>query len=411
MYWLANTLFYPLRMASALSIIVFTAGFSLAAISWGVGVWLAVILLFAVVQYAFVLVDASARGQPEPPNLDAITLNPLYDRRPACLLLAGFVLWGVNGSVQRELGDGASYALIAAALVLAPAAIASMAATGRAASAVNVEYLIGVVVALGRYYLAALAGIGLITLAAISITAWDWPMPLRIAAWLYLYFLSAHLLGVMVYQGRDRVGFQPDKSPERDAEVEQARQLHARKACLSQIYETKAQSTDESLRRLHACAAQAPDPLVAEGWFFEQLISWPDAAMALAFGRPYIDHLMRLQQADVALEVCQACLALEPRFRPAQASDTIALAQTAERLNHYTVAAQLLSDFTTRFPQDPAAPAALLSHATLSFRPTGQPTAAFASMRLLLQRFPGSRENPQVMALARELREAHRPRA
>ncbi len=411
MHWLLNTLLYPLRMACALAIIALTAGFSLAAFSWGFGAWLGILLVFATVQYSFSLIDASARGQPEPPNVEAITLNPLYDRRPAFLVLTGLVVWGLATWLQGTVGDWASRTLTAIAILLAPAVIASMAATGRAARALSPWHMISVAVSLGGYYLAALAGFALIALAALSTPEWGWPLPLRIAGWLYLYFLFAHVLGVMIYQGRDRVGFEPDRSPERDAEAANARHLHTRKACLSKIYQTASQGTAQSLALIDSCAATAPDPQEAKRWFFEQLITWPDAGMVLAFARPYIDSLMRLQQVDAAFSVCEQCLAREPRFRPALASDTIALAQTAQRLHRYSAGVQLLGDYATRFPQDPAAPAALLNHATLAFRHTGQATEAFASMRQLLEEFPSARQNPQVMALARELQQAHRPSA
>jgi hypothetical protein len=88
-------------------------------------------------------------------------------------------------------------------------------------------------------------------------------------------------------------------------------------------------------------------------WLCMRVSSWEDPRYFTRFSEEYIERLVALKKNSEALKVLAARLAVDPKFRPKTAADTLSLAQLAARGGGAPrLARALLSDFAVRFPGD-----------------------------------------------------------
>lgn len=193
-----------------------TAGFALALQAGLIGLPLLALLASWSAKYAFVLLEATAHGQP-PPVLSIEMVNPFDEWRPLGALFVAGVIVGVAGVVRSTFGPAPALAVSAAALALAPASLAVLAIEGDAFRALHPGACVDVARRLGGAYVVvtiAAAGAALLTssLARTSI-----PLSATIGAGLLLLFGWATMLGGALHDRRDALGLDTVVAPEREA--------------------------------------------------------------------------------------------------------------------------------------------------------------------------------------------------
>ena len=89
-------------------------------------------------------------------------------------------------------------------------------------------------------------------------------------------------------------------------------------------------------------------------WLTSRIAEWNDSRFLNRLAQAHVSRLLTLERGGEALQVTADRMAVDSRFRPRTAPDTLILAQLAARNGAMrSLAAVLLSDFAGRFKGDP----------------------------------------------------------
>ena len=104
---------------------------------------------------------------------------------------------------------------------------------------------------------------------------------LRIALLMLLWLALFAVLGGAIYESRQELGFEPERSPEsRDRRDERERDRE-RDHFLDQIFaEYRAGARGNPWATIHARARQSPNPSAEYAWIYERVASWPRQSLA-----------------------------------------------------------------------------------------------------------------------------------
>ncbi|MEO0425557.1 MAG: hypothetical protein AAF184_24700 [Pseudomonadota bacterium] len=279
-----------------------------------VGLWLAVVLLGALIRYPYVLAASAAEGAPEPPSVEIGHFN--LAMAPPYLLHASLLI-ALAWWLRVDLGlSGVMVAGIMAGV--APATIGLMGATGSLFSAINPLAIAQLVLTLGISYGAVMAiTVGLYGLTAL---ADHWLAIPLVSRFLLMYMLLAvfDLSGRVLHLHRRELPFAVSTYVDRREIADRVYEQHDWDEELDRIYRLVRQGELSSglaaMGRLVAA-----DGYRLEGYelLFERVRGWHLPDVMLAYSHTFIDRLVLVGQLQRAMEVTEACLRHDPGFRPA----------------------------------------------------------------------------------------------
>jgi hypothetical protein len=316
--------------AIVLLVIAFAVGFVLALYAGLFGIPLALLLTSWFFKYAYALLDDVAFGVREAPVLSLEMVNPVSQRPLAqlAIVLAAYAatLW-VEGWLR--------VALLTCIACATPASIAILGASGRFIQAANPFAWLTVMRALGAYYvgLLAFAAVGAALIAWISSTPIWSVVKLALTLWLTLGFFNA--IGAALYERRDRLDLDVMRSPERDAEAEQAEQAHLRARMLDEVYAHvrvgKYAGLEPALTQWFDGAGRERTRVDAAE-ILRTVAGWGDARALAATAQLCIARLHAARLIAEALEAWELALKHDPAFRPSppeRAAELLELAALA----------------------------------------------------------------------------------
>ncbi len=293
------------------------------------GLFAALFLLIWVFKYCYVLIEHLADGATEPPVMDTDMLSP-FETRP--WIQMGWLI--VGGWVSSDIGGTAGIVLGVLWLALLPATVAILGFGENAWRVIDPLTWMRVIRGLGPYYLALL--VALVACVAIGWFAYHrfWAIVgTTIALWCVVAFFS--LVGASIYVRRKQLGYEPSRSPERDAARAEFERIKERARMVDDVFQLVriGKHVDATaplaqwLRDLDAEHASKDAYHVAE-----QALKWESPAALNPIGSTLIRHLMRFGRPDAALAVFEILRARAPNFTMDSAQDLRALAEYAE--NH-----------------------------------------------------------------------------
>jgi hypothetical protein len=353
----------PLRAAPLLLIAVFAVLLTLASRAGLLGLPLALILLSWFLKYAFVVLDAAARGLREPPVLSIEMVNPASEQRPLGQLLIIGVFYAASGALTTLLGAKVVLCLRVLGLLVLPACIAVLASTGSILSAINPRMLVGMIRRLGWDYLLIWGAIAVLALAAIYVSRQlvgspFFGLPLAIGCLMYGWLAVFSIIGGALYERRHEIGHDVWRSPEREqtrTEYDVGRE-HAR--VIDELYgHWRGGAYKEALQAAENRLANRHHSLEEYAWLCTALLRWPDRRLASRLAQDYIQRLLAARQPSAALAAARRHLDADPDFRPATAAELLRLAELARDGGDRSLARALLIDFERHFPNDQAASA------------------------------------------------------
>lgn len=339
----------------------------------------------ALYKYACECLRATANGRLDPPVLSTTVEDSVgWD-----MIKLQFVI-----VVLAMLGF--AFLPLAAAIVLAlvlafaqPAASMSLAMDGSLGHALNPGTWFALMGRLGGAYFAVVLLSFVFVISAGNLSALlEVVMPGFIATILndfvshYVVIASFHLMGYLIWQYHDELGYEPSIQAPLERRLDADAQLIA--------------DTQNLVRDGHADAAreQLRDHLRSRGGTpevhaqYRKLLALGDhREESLRHGREWIDILLAQDDERRALEVTRECIALDPAFRPP--ADAIhALADRAGKSGHSQLAVNLLANFHRAHPKHKDLPANYLLAARLLADRLGRDTEARKLTGYLLQAFP-----------------------
>jgi len=349
-------LVFPLRGGSLAVLIVFALLFTLVKLASLFGIWLGFVLLVLLSGYAFRLLDSVAEGRPEPPVMEGELVSGATERRPiwlAFIVVTGYWLIQVLEKFAPEWLATVSAGLMFA---LVPAAIALLGLRHtNTVSVLNPLALMLTAREMGWYYLAALVTI--VLALAVNAFAGSIPLAAPFVSFVQLYALLAvfSVTGGALYSRRHTLGTRTVKSPEQSEARRVKYETMDREQVLDEIYQfARVGQINKAYDHIRHEIANHPGGLPYHEAVFRSLSKWEDKTLALRVGQDLVSELVTGRRSGDAVDVTAQCLEWEPGFRLANAAEVIRLATAARQMGRPAIARQLLEDFESRYPDDPA---------------------------------------------------------
>lgn len=290
------------------------------------GIFAALLMHVWVFKYCYVLVERLADGADEPPVMDTDMLSP-FETRP--WIQAAWLVGG--GWLSSGLGGNAGIFVGLLMLALLPATVAILGVGEAAWRIVDPITLYRVIRDLGVYYFALL--IALVTGVAIGWFAYRtlWTIfATMIGLWCEVAFFS--LVGAIVFLRRKQLGYEPSKSPERDAARAEMERLKLRARMIDDVFQlVRIGKHVDATAPLALWLRDTDAEHVNKDSYFvaEQSLAW-DAPLALnTIGSTLIRHLLRYGRPDAALAVFEILRKKAP-FTMDSVADLRTLAEFAE---------------------------------------------------------------------------------
>lgn len=385
---------YPAHMAAMVPIVMFALAKLLGFLPV-LGFIIALLVTVAMYRYAFDCLLATANGRLEPPE------TSFTDGDGPAWRFIGMMIIFIALIVLCALFLGPRTALVVGLLLALamPGATITLAMEDSLLAALNPAKWLSIVTRIGWPYLAA-AGLCLVVFSsqryAAGFAGAFLPMffAIIVAAIVsnYALVLTFHLLGYLVYQYHDELGFEPQNErvsgplgqPDPDQEIlDEAAEL---------VRDGNPEAAIEMLRaHLNRGGTEA-----VHTQFRKLLRLKNDKEGLLKHGQAYLPVLLAWNKPREALRLVDECQAIDAEFAPSKAAQVTDLARLAANSGQPQLALRLLSGFHQRFPKSPDIVENYLRVATLMHERLNQDQKARQLLLSLKAKYPDSPLMPQI---------------
>lgn len=313
----AREVFYPATQASVLlALLGFFLLLELAAFGRVFGVFLAALVLPAVLRYLMVLLQARTLGrEPGPPGVELfLWTGSAWSLFP---VVHAAVLVFTTRVLAAQLGALPALAVLAAGLALLPASLAALAVSRSPWQSIDPRTIAGVIRRCGASYWLVpgyMAAAALLVAALGRLPVFD--VIVEFVAFYLLFAGFALTGGIMRPQHFERDIDVPEPRPA-DAASVAAELLRRRRDALTRAYAMISRSNRAGgLAELAGWLGKDPDPPSAWPWFFEQMLGWDDTDPALMLAQQYLGRLLGSGQQVAAVKLMLRCRLVNDAFRP-----------------------------------------------------------------------------------------------
>lgn len=316
-----------------LLVVVFTFGLLIASKAGLAGIPLALLLVSWFFKYCFVMLDAAIGGREEPPVLSIEMVNPFDEQRP--LGQAALIALGVMAvlAAKAYVGPVAAYLAGGALIFALPATVAALGLSDNFFLAAWPPRWIQIIRAL-RWDYVALNAVSLVSFGVVLLLARaDAPSWLGVAVLQLAILLIFALIGGTVFEHRMELGLDSRSPAELREERDRREHDSARQYAIDHAYQQfrHGKPVDgwreiEAWLTVHAVADRRLNEYHA---VLDAASVWDDVRPGDRLANELIALLLAQRQTGAALEVTQARIASNPRFRPLQALRLAELAALA----------------------------------------------------------------------------------
>lgn len=358
---------YPFQGAALVTIVVLVL--AMAVLAWAplLGLIFVLICWLAAYKYAFEILQETAHGKLEPPE------RVLQIEGSMVLQYIGLqiILFLLPILVMARL-PALGVALFVLAVIVQPVATMVLAMSGSLINALAPGRWLAVIARIGWPYLAV---VGLLLVIQVSAAnageALSRVLPAIIAGplvnafALWGLFATFHLMGYLIFQYHEELGFEPDTATGAPGALRNRDQELLDRAGS----EVQAGQPEAALALLREdIRERAVTPEVHE--LYRRLLRQSGAAKAdlIEHGRLFMHLLLMEKQERRALGLARECLDLDPDFTTPEVEDGARLAERAEMVGQSALAADLLRAAIRRQPRHAQMPAWSLRAADLLLR-------------------------------------------
>jgi hypothetical protein len=399
-FWqrLGEIFLYPSRPASLITLIVLSLVKVLTLLPSTVGsLLIGLLALAALYKFCFEVLRASANGRLEPPEgvldmRESIGWGAIGMQLLLFLICFGsFVLGGFI------LG----FAVTGLVLLALPGVWMSYAMDGSFSHALNPSTWIEIMTRIPAGYFSAY---GLMIVMAFcefnakSLLADLLPnvigVPLLFFVSGYALVACFHLMGYVIYQYQDMLGYEPEvvASLKRPDDLDQ--EILDDAATL--VHEGEAGMAAEMLR---GHIAERGGSEAVHQQYRKLLRLANDNTALIRHGYEFLAVLMAQDKDKAAVELLRDCFEVDPGFAPKEAEWVTRLAAKAAQVGQTPVALRLLQGFAKRFPKSPDIPGNYLLAATLLSERMGKDAEAKALLTQIKAVFPQHELMPRIDAM------------
>ncbi len=391
---------YPLRGPALYSMVALTLCTLLGMLP-GIGWILAIVTWLAIYRYSFEILRETAHGRMQSPEHTLGSSDGTVLRLIALMLLLGIFI------VVVAVLAGPVAALLALLVVvfLQPGCVISLALDGSLRTAANPATSLTLATRIGWPYLAAFGLLFVIQASALTAGRWvhAWLPP--IVGDLALTFFSIwglfaafHLMGYLVYQYHEALGFEPEGAAEALARHDPDQALLDEAG--QYVRDGHADAALDSLRG--AIRSRAVGVSVHE--LYQRLLrsaGRPDQLREHT--RQYINRLVMEKQERRALALLREALDSDPDFTPVQQEHAALLAERARLAGQFQLATDALLAMLRAWPRAAEAPQWALQAALLLAERFGRDADARQLLEQALQQCEDEEQQSKLQAALKAL--------
>ncbi|MEJ2508631.1 MAG: hypothetical protein P8009_03965 [Gammaproteobacteria bacterium] len=367
------------------------------------GFLIELLVLIAFVKYAYVVLEHTARGHLEPPEFSGGTL---FDELvlPFKQVMLLFCFSFANFAVYDLLGSFASdvfYVLITVAL---PASTMVLAVEYSFFAALNPLILGSMIRRIGLPYFVLF-----LFLFALS-TGGQWAMgmlpnwlpalfyvPLGNLVLMYFSLIMFTMMGYVIFQYHEELGYSIDVEPEAKAAGPAASEP-VNPALQEVEILIKEGRFDEALRSLDAKVKASPADWALRERYHRLLVTTQDKERLAAHCPDFISRLVSDKRVPRALEVYADCVRFDPACKPANPNHVHELAAQLNARGQAKLALALLNNFHVAFPSHQDIARNYLLAAQIMSEKLNQDDNAKKLLSYLLEKYPDHPLGPEIRA-------------
>jgi tetratricopeptide (TPR) repeat protein len=385
---------YPAHSSALITIVMLA--FGNLAIFLPFGQILSLLVTVALYRYAFECLRATANGYMEPPELMQSTDSSLGWKQIGLMII--FMLAAILGIAL--FGPKLGVVLILFLGICLPGATMTLAMDESLSGALNPAKWIAIFTRIGWPYLAVVA-LCLVIMASQNYAAAMAAsvLPLFIAVIVvgvisnYALIMTFHLMGYLIYQYHDAVGFEPVAPQMVKALARPDPDQDVLDEVTAFVRDGKPENATELLRGHLRNRGGTP---AVHAQYRKLLRLANDRDELLRHGQEYLNILMAQEKSRLALEILRDCQTIEPTFGPTDAGQITELAKLAAQGGQAELALRLLSGFHKRFPKSGDIPKNYLLVATLLHERMNQDDKALALLKYLKTTYPDDELMPEI---------------
>ncbi|GAA0720889.1 hypothetical protein [Dokdonella soli] len=395
---------YPAHSGALTTIVVLALCRLVGYLPLGVVGWLFQMLIWvALYKYAFECLRASANGRLKPPEI-AVSVEDSLGWSQIWLQVAFFALNLIGFLLLGPVGG----AFVAIFLALAlPGAIMSLAMDENLGHALNPATWLAIMGRFGWPYIAVAALYFMFNISQRYAQALVLPFLPPVISAIAFHFITGyavvatfHLMGYLIYQYHEEVGYEPVQAPPPLRNVRD----DPDQATLDEVARLVRDGQPDAASELVGAQLRGQGGSEALHAQYRKLLALGDRRdEQLRHGREWISMLLAQDKDRRAVDVARECLELDPGFQLAHPDQVSRVAQKAVDAGNTQVALKLVSGFHKRYPKHADIPQNYLLAAKLLAERMGKDAEARALLDQLTQAYPNHALAADIAAYRRFL--------
>lgn len=351
-------------------------------------------LLFVFLKYAQSVLEDTARGhlKPRPLSGEQLTENGLIVFKLLGILL---VFYLIEFSVLDLFGRAGQHVIVFILAFATPAAIMVLAMEDNLFNALNPAMVGSVIMRIGTPYIILFLLFYLLHIArdtmfglVVGVVDRSLAATVFIFVAMYFYLIMFNMMGYLLYQHHEELGFSIDVDVEeyadkkhKTAEAEVSPELRAVEIL---IHEGK---TEEAIRQLQGVVRNSPTDLEARERLLKLLRLTGNNELHAQAGHAYIAYLMSENKLAQAAKVYQACYEFDKNFKPEKANERVELGKFLRQNGQARLAMTVLNNLHKDFPTYDNVPQAYLMVAQMLCEQFNEDARARQVLEFLLQNY------------------------
>lgn len=400
-FWqrLSEITLYPAKPAALITIGVLSLARLLGMLPGLVGWVLDLLVTVALYRFAFEVLRATANGRMEPPEGMGET-----DQSSGWLAIWLQLIFIIAAVLLVVLLGWIGLALCVVMLVGYPGAVMSLAIDQNLGHALNPGTWLQIMTRLGWPYFVAFALILVIFISAGNAQAWLVNLLPLVVGLPVFHFISGyaliatfHLMGYLIWQYQDELGFSPDA-------VAAAPKIHRAADTDQYILDEASQmvrdgETEMATETLRAHLRERGGTEAVHTQYRKLLRLKGDTTELTRHGKEWLPMLLAQDREKAAVELCRELVELDPAFVVTDAESNARLATRAAALGQSQLALRLISGFHKRHPKSADIPRMYLLAGRLLSERMGKDAEARALLTQVKTAYPNHPLIAEVDAL------------
>lgn len=401
-FWkrLGKFFLYPLRLNSLLFIGLLTIIGVILSTSL-IGLLFTIVLLFVFLKYCFSVIENTACGHLEPLPVSQLMLSREMELPFKFFVLLIAIGIGI-GIIGQFLGPIPMLIAMVVSNIALPANVMVLAIEHSIFAALNPAVVFSVIFRIGAPYLFLIFLLMLlqgsqVVSQKILISLVPQEALAALISFVSMFFtvVMAHLLGYVLYQYHEVLGYQVEKEEESDNKKNPSQVALPQELRTAEIlvHEGKHQ---EAAKILADYLRHNPTDKEANTRYLKLLQLTGDKKELIAKAQKYISYLFAQNDPSYALSVFHRIHDAEPTFRPAQPDERLAIARSLQQSGNYRAAVSILNNLHVDFPNYKNIPEAYLLVAKGLCEGLNLDSKAKKVLQFLMQKYPDSELQDEI---------------